>query len=290
MSVEILRIEHLTKHFGSLCAVDDLSLAVNEGEIFGFIGPNGAGKSTTIRCVMDLLNKDGGEVFLREKPLRRKDFSMRSVVGYLPSEVFLYEEMTVAATLRYSAGFYARVNEQKTRDLLDRLQLDTAKKVGSLSLGNLKKLGIVLSLMHDPELVIMDEATSGLDPLMQETFYDILREEKARGTTFFFSSHNLTEVQRLCDRVGMIREGRLKKVDAIDNIVPDSVRVVTLKADGAEALRPLSDSWEPRPDGSVRFTTKAAPDVLITALAGIAVSKLLVEEPTLEEIFLHYYR
>ena len=211
----ILEIKNLTKYHGKTLAVKDLSLELKEGEIFGFIGPNGAGKSTTIRSIMNLINKTKGEVYFLGETLTKDNLILKEQIGYLPSEVFLYEDLTVKEMLDYHESFYKKNLSKRRKELVKKLKLDESKKIEDLSLGNQKKLGIVLAFMHEPKLLILDEPTSGLDPIMQQVFYDLLQEEKEKGTTIFYSTHILSEISKICDRVGIIKEGNLLKVESI---------------------------------------------------------------------------
>ena len=214
----MLKIDKLTKYYGNILGCKNISLELNKGEIFGFIGPNGAGKSTTIRCIMNLLNKTEGEVYIDDKLFTKDNTKLLNEIGYLPSEIHLYDNMSVKELFKYNETFYNKDCSKRLNVLIDKLKIDVNKKIQGLSLGNLKKVGIALSMMHEPKLLIMDEATNGLDPLIQENFYELLLEEKSKGTTIFFSSHNLSEVKKICDRVGFIKDGSLIKVDSISNI------------------------------------------------------------------------
>lgn len=286
----MLRIEGLTKYYGRTLGVKDVSLAVAPGEIFGFIGPNGAGKSTTIRCAMDLIRRGAGEVYVDGKPFSRKTSNRKALVGYLPSEINLYGDMRVRGILAYAASFYPQIDEPRLGRMIRRLELDMSKRVDQLSLGNRKKLGIVLALQHSPKLLILDEATSGLDPLMQEAFYAILREERDRGTAIFFSSHNLTEVRRLCSRVAIIRQGSIRMTDTIENIVNGSMHQITLECGDPTIAQRLGGEAIEREGRWTRFLYEGEPDKLIAELAKTKVDRLLIEEPTLEDVFLHYYQ
>ena len=231
----ILEIQNLTKYYGKIKGVENLSLKLEEGEIFGFIGPNGAGKSTTIRSIMNLINKTSGKVLIENKEFNKDDIEIKEKIGYLPSEIYLYDDLTVKGMLDYHESFYknmTRLNNHRLQlgtsehcclhnkkdihnrrtELVERLQLDEKKKIEDLSLGNLKKLGIILAFMHEPKILILDEPTSGLDPIMQNVFYELLKEEKAKGNTIFYSTHILSEVSKICDRVGIIKDGKLIKV------------------------------------------------------------------------------
>ncbi|WP_426350995.1 ATP-binding cassette domain-containing protein [Alloiococcus sp. CFN-8] len=285
-----LRVENLTKYYGKTLGVKNLSLDVNKGEIFGFIGPNGAGKSTTIRCIMNLINKTEGKVYIDGELFTKDKTEIFRKIGYLPSEIQLYDDLTVREMIDYSASFYKNIDTEYVNSIIERLELDTSKKLEDLSLGNRKKLGIVLSLMHSPELIIMDEATSGLDPLMQEAFYEILLEERAKGKTIFFSSHNLPEVRRLCHRIGIIKEGQLITIDTVDNLTRSNILIVTLACDNNQVAEKLGARVISRGEGLIKFIYDGSTDVLISALQGLKVSRLLIEEPSLEEIFMHYYQ
>lgn len=286
----MLRIEGLTKYYGRTLGVKNVDLAVAPGEIFGFIGPNGAGKSTTIRCAMDLIRRTAGEVYVDGKPFSRKTSGQKALVGYLPSEINLYGDMRVRELISYAGSFYGHIDNKRLGLLIRRLELDLSKKIDQLSLGNRKKLGIVLALQHSPKLLILDEATSGLDPLMQEAFYDILREERDRGAAIFFSSHNLTEVRRLCSRVAIIRQGEIRMTDTIENIVNGFMHQVTLECGDPAIAQRLGGEAIEREGRLVRFLYEGDPDALIAELSKTKVDRLLIEEPSLEDVFLHYYQ
>jgi len=212
----ILEIKNLTKYYDKVLGVKDLSLSLEEGEIFGFIGPNGAGKSTTIRSIMNLINKTSGTILINGEELTKDNINLKQQIGYLPSEINLYEDLTVKEMLDYHESFYKKNIHKRRKELVKKLKLDESKKIEDLSLGNSKKLGIILSLMHSPKLLILDEPTSGLDPIMQETFSNLLKEEKEKGTTILYSTHILSEVSKICDRVGIIKEGNLLKIESIE--------------------------------------------------------------------------
>lgn len=218
MGKNILEIQNLTKYYGKTKGVENLSLKLEEGEIFGFIGPNGAGKSTTIRSIMNLINKTSGKVLVENKEFNKDDIEIKEKIGYLPSEIYLYDDLTVKEMLDYHEGFYKKEIHKRRTELVKRLELDEKKKIEDLSLGNLKKLGIILAFMHEPKILILYEPTSGLDPIMQNVFYDLLKEEKAKGNTICYSTHILNEVSKICDRVGIIRNGELIKVEKIEDL------------------------------------------------------------------------
>src|SRR5574344_1820940 len=232
----MIKINRLTKYYGDTLGVKNLSLRVKKGECFGFIGPNGAGKSTTIRCMMNLINKTEGEIFIDNKPNDKDDISINYIIGYLPSEIHLYENLTVRQMINYSASFYKEDLNDNISKLCKRLKVDMDKKIEDLSFGNLKKVGIVLALMHNPKILILDEATNGLDPLMQEEFYKILKEEKEKGTTIFFSTHNLNEIKKICDKVGIIKEGKLIKVSDVSSLSDHFASIVSIESDNISKL------------------------------------------------------
>ena len=281
----MLKIENLTKYYGKLCAVNDLNLEVKEGEIFGFIGPNGAGKSTTIKCIMNFIDKTTGKITINNESLENND-KLKNIIGYLPSEVNLYDDLTVFDMIYYSDSFYDNDCIEKALNLSSRLELDLNKNIEDLSFGNLKKLGIVLTLMHSPKLIILDEPTSGLDPLMQEEFYKILNEEKKLGNTIFFSSHNLSEVKRVCDRIGIIKEGSLIKVENTKDLIKCDFYIVTLETKDKVKFENIIDQDE----DSIKFIYKDNIKKLVKDLNDINIDKLLIEEPSIEEIFMHYYK
>ena len=215
MNKPVIVLNELTKSYGKHRGINSISFSVFQGEIFGFIGPNGAGKSTTIRTLMGLLKPTGGNASVFGLDCSREAARIAKDVGYLPSENCYYNNMKVKEMLLYTAALYGVNSHSRMNALADRLNLDLSRRIGDLSLGNKKKVGIVSALLPSPKLLIMDEPTSGLDPLVQQTFYELLKEENERGATIFLSSHVLGEVQRLCDRVAILREGTLVGVQSM---------------------------------------------------------------------------
>ena len=287
----ILEIKNLTKYYGKTLAVKDLSLELKEGEIFGFIGPNGAGKSTTIRSIMNLINKNKGEVYFLGETLTKDNIALKEQIGYLPSEVFLYEDLTVKEMLNYHENFYKKNLSKRRKELVKKLKLDETKKIEDLSLGNQKKLGIVLALMHEPKLLILDEPTSGLDPIMQQVFYDLLKEEKEKGTTIFYSTHILSEISKICDRVGIIKEGTLLKVESIKELQSKNLTNVTITSKEIDKIvKELNVEVKKVDSETIKFKNTLASNELIKILSKCEIEKLLIEEPSLEEVFLHYYK
>ena len=286
----VLEINNLTKFYGSVLAVKDLSLTLKEGEIFGFIGPNGAGKSTTIRAIMNLIHRTEGTILFEGKVLKKDDIALKEQIGYLPSEIYLYEDMTVKEILDYHASFYKKDLKKRREDLVNRLKLDESRKIEDLSLGNLKKLGIVLAFMHEPKLLIFDEPTSGLDPVMQQVFYELLEEEKEKGTTIFYSTHILSEISKVCDRVGFIKDGTLLKIETIEEMKRKNLTFVTVESkDVKKIVHDLKLDMLEQSDHMIKFKNACPADDLIQVLSKYHIDKLLIEEATLEDMFLHYY-
>ena len=292
MAKTILSIKNLTKYYGKTLAVKDLSLDLVEGEIFGFIGPNGAGKSTTIRSVMNLINKTEGSVSFLGEPLDKNSIALKKQIGYLPSDINLYDDMTVSDILTFHEGFYDsdKVSE-KRKNLVARLNLDESKKIEDLSLGNRKKLGIVLALMHSPKLLILDEATSGLDPIMQQEFYSILLEEKKQGTTIFYSTHILSEISKVCDRVGIIKDGTLLKVESVKDMLKKNFVVVSIESKQvADIAKVLKVTLDKESTNFIKFKFEGSASDLVKKLSKFSLDSILIEEASLDEMFLHYYR
>lgn len=308
-AVSAIATRHLTKRYGKARGIEDVNLNVRQGEIFGFIGPNGAGKSTTIRTLLGLVRKTSGEASIFGLDCERDRTRILEQVGYLPSEVFYYDGMRARDLLAYAASFYRTDCSARMNELADRLDLDLDKKIEDMSLGNRKKVGIVQGLMHSPRLVILDEPTSGLDPLAQRTFFDLIREENRRGATVLFSSHILSEVQRICERVAIIREGRLIAVRSVAEMRRSAVKRVTLGLAHAEpdakagaagagtAAESARRTLEAMPgvrslnmDDAVTFLYEGDCNALIAALAGLDLRDVEISEPSLEEVFMHYYR
>lgn len=216
--MNVIEIKNLTKTYGKARGISDVSFNVEQGEIFGFIGPNGAGKSTTIRTLLSLIYPTSGSATIFGKDCIQFAPEIKKEIGYLPSEIFYYDNMKVKDLLKYSASFYKKDCSKRIKELAKMMDLDLNKKIDDLSLGNKKKVGIVQGLLHEPKLIILDEPTSGLDPLMQQKFFELLEEENKKGATILFSSHILSEVQRLCNRVAIIKEGKIVTVEKISTL------------------------------------------------------------------------
>ncbi len=287
----IIEIKSVTKKYGKVIGIEDLSIEIKKGEVLGFIGPNGAGKSTTIKCIMDLINTNNGSIYIENTQVKRNNTKLKEKIGYLPSEIHLYEDLTVKQMIEYSNSFYSKDCMPRANILIDRLELDTKKKIDELSLGNLKKVGIVLALMHDPDILIMDEPTSGLDPLMQEEFYKIIKEEKEKGKTIFYSSHILNEVKKICDRVAIIKNGKIVKVDAIESFNTSNLVKVEIESKSIEDIKnelKLEEFTKSQND-EIHFVYNDV-NKLIQTLAKYEIRKFLISELDIEEIFMHYYK
>lgn len=293
-----IQLNNLNKTYGKKRGVKSLNLRVDKGEIFGFIGPNGAGKSTTIRMLLQLITPTSGELSILGQKIEGDNPDLRSRIGYLPSEINLYPDMTGHQILELSARIRGvDLGESLIPEYITRLQLDTKSRFKSYSLGNKKKLGILLTLLHEPELLILDEPTSGLDPLVQLQFFEILKElNERRGTTVFFSTHILTEVEKLCNRVAIIRDGELIRVSSISDLTTDGDHFFEFKCishgdfrleyglfnidpnttytDGVYRLRATHDNFLP----------------LLRTLGNKPIKDLNVRRLTLEERFMYEYR
>ncbi|MBE3576316.1 MAG: ABC transporter ATP-binding protein [Limnochordales bacterium] len=322
----------LTKYYGRSRGIIDLNLEVPEGQIFGFIGPNGAGKSTTIRTLLGFLQPTRGEarIFghpvcgLRDAKLPLPPWQVRAEIGYVPAEVSYYDEMKVRELLAYSASFYPRRSRQEIRSRMQELAeifaLNLDERIDSLSHGNKKKVALIQALQHRPRLLILDEPTSGLDPLIQARLFSVLLEENRAGTTIFFSSHVLSEVQRFCHAVAIIREGRLLAVDKVENLLAKQVKRVRIllarstaspsspassigqaspvspATDPAEAMKPVLtlagvSGVEWTNNKSLSFLYRGDVPALLATLNQVAplVADIQIEEPSLEEVFLSFY-
>lgn len=289
--MSVIETKGLTKSYGKSRGIVDVNLSVESGEVFGFIGPNGAGKSTTIRTLLGLIRPTGGTATIFGKSCWHHP-EVRRDLGYLPSEVFYYDKMRVIDLLNYSASFYKKDCTERIHELAGILDLDLKRKINRLSYGNRKKVGIVQGLLHDPKLVILDEPTGGLDPLIQQNFFQLIRREKERGVTVFFSSHILSEVQKLCDRVAFIKEGRIIRIEKISTLQENNYKRINLAAKNAidkETFHIEGISALMVKNNQASFMFKGDLNPLIQRIASLDLLNLSINEPDLEEIFLHYY-
>jgi len=295
-AAKAIEIVELTKYYGSHRGVVDLCLDVREGEVFGFLGPNGAGKTTTIRMLMDLIRPTHGHARIFGKHARKDSVAVKRMVGYLPGELGLWNNLTGRQILIYLANLRGDVDRSHLESLAERLQLDLGKKFREYSKGNKQKVGLVQAFMHKPRLLILDEPTSGLDPLNQQEFFKMLREARDEGATVFLSSHVLSEVEQTSDRVGIIREGRLVKVGSVRDIIAERFYRVTLilaEPVAPEDVRLFIDlpgvSQVDANDNEISFTVHGPVDGALKLAAWLPVLSITSREPTLEEAFLRYY-
>ncbi|MEU4640601.1 ABC transporter ATP-binding protein [Micromonospora sp. NPDC023814] len=291
---DVIRLEKLSKTYGSRRGLVDLNLTVSEGEVFGYLGPNGAGKSTTIRLLLDLIRPTSGRARLFDRDPREHAVGLHHRIGYLAGDFVVDPRQRVGECLTFLADLRGGVPKTRITDLAARLDLDLSTRIRTLSKGNRQKVGLVQAFMHEPDLLILDEPTSGLDPLVQQTFLDLVREAKAAGQTVFMSSHIMTEVQAVADRVGIIREGRLVALDTVARLRDHAVHRFEITFAGPidqAALAALPGVSDLTVDGpSARFALATGPDALIRVLARHQVASLRASEPDLEELFFAYYR
>lgn len=291
MKKTVLEVQNLTKYYGNTLGVENLSLKLKEGEIFGFIGPNGAGKSTTIRSIVNLINKTKGKVLIDNEEYTKNNLNIKEKIGYLPSEINLYGDLTVKQMLDFHESFYKKNIHSRRVELVKKFELDEKKKIDTLSLGNLKKLGIVLAFMHEPKILILDEPTSGLDPIMQDVFYNLLKEEKNKENTIFYSTHILNEVSKICDTVGIIKDGKLIKTEKIEEIYNKSLALVTIISPQIkEIIKDLKINPIIVDSNTLKFSNTLSPTDLIKKLSKYKLDKILIEEATIEDLLLHYYK
>ena len=287
-----IETEELTKYYGKNRGIIDLNLKINEGEIFGFIGPNGSGKTTTIRLLLSLLFPTRGRGKIFHHDIAKDGPRIKQIVGFIPTEVNYYENMTVQELIEYSARFYQMSLDHRFDRLVDALDLDLSRKIIELSMGNKKKVAVVQSLIHKPRLLILDEPTIGLDPLIQNHLFDILNEQNEKGTTIFFSSHVLSDVEKFCHRVAFIKEGRIIIEDDVHSLKEKLLSRITIRLkDGTEDITLRTSgvlSMEKTKNGS-SFLYKGDIPELLKELSRLPIEKMTITEPDLEEIFMHYY-
>jgi ABC-2 type transport system ATP-binding protein len=289
----VIEIEKLTKSYGPHRGVIDVDLAVNGGEIFGFLGPNGAGKTTTIRTLLDLIRPTTGRALVFGIESTADPVAIHRRIGYIPGEFQLYDRLTGGQTIEYFANLRNGVDPAYQRSLIERFDIDPKRRYKELSKGNKQKIGLVVALQHQPELLILDEPTSGLDPLVQQSFFELVREARDEGRTVFLSSHILSEVERTCDRVAIIRDGRLVKVDRIEALRDLAHHEVELRFTGPvpsevfEALPGVSEVTTV--DHVLRMRVSGPITPVVRAAAGYELLDFVSREPTLEETFLAQY-
>lgn len=286
-----IEIKNLTKVYGKNRGIQDINISVKEGEIYGFIGPNGAGKSTTIKTLLNFIYPTSGEALIFGMDSVKESEKIKEYVGYVPSEVRYYDDVKVKDIIKYAQSFYPKSNKEYVDRICNELELDMNKKMGELSLGNKKKVAIAQSLINNPKLLILDEPTNGLDPLMQKKLFNILIEEKEKGNTVFLSSHNLVEVQNLCDRVCVIKEGKIVDIIEIDKSKTELKLKVTLSSSDItdDIVLNLSDKILDKNGKLYTFIYSKNIDSLVKELANYKIDELLIEKENLEDAFLNYY-
>lgn len=293
---DVIKINNLSKHYGKTIGVEDLSLTIQKGEIFGFLGQNGAGKTTTIRCILNILLPNSGEIFVNGDLVTRFNPEIKEGIGYLPGELNVPGHYKTSDFIKYIASL-RQTPSLRMDELTTLFEVPLNKRFSQLSKGNKQKVGIVLALMSDPAILILDEPTSGLDPIYQQIFYDLILSEKERGKTIFFSSHNLDEVQRICDRVGIIREGKLVSIEIVDGLakqIPRELHAVLTTID-EDKLKTLGDSVTKMnaDTGEIEIfvdnTTHTLADIL-DLLSTMQIKDLSYPPASLEAYFLAKYR
>ena len=289
----VIETDDLTKYYGSTRGIEGLNLEVRQGEVFGFLGPNGAGKTTTIRLVLDLIRPSRGAARVLALDARRDAIRIHARTGYLPGELALYDGLTGTEMLQYAANLRGGVDWPFVDQLAERLRCDLSRSIGTLSTGNKHKVGLIHALMHRPELLILDEPTSGLDPLVQQEFQQLLEEVRAEGRTVFLSSHILPEVENVCDRVGIIREGQLVTVQQVDALKESALSHLEFRFASEVAVdefASLPGVREATAEGTVvRCTVAGSVDAVLKAAARHEVLHVVSHEPSLEQVFLAYY-
>ena len=287
----VLELKKLKKYYDKTCGIEDVSLKLNKGEIYGFIGPNGAGKSTTLRTIMGLINKTSGSILFNDKELDIEDINIKEKIGYLPSEINLYEDMTIKELLNYHESFYKKDLSKRRKELINLFKIDENKKIEDLSLGNLKKVGIVLAFLHNPEIILLDEPTSGLDPIMQNNFHKLILKEKEKGTTILYSSHILSEISNICDKVGFIKDGKIIKEDNMENIIKGNYTYLKIASKEISKIKKdLKLQIISETETEIVFLNNIEANKIISILGKYNIEKLIIEEIPLEDLFLNYYK
>ena len=293
MAEPIIQLSRLTKSYGHARGIVEVDLEISPGEVFGYLGPNGAGKSTTIRTMLDLLRPTSGSARLFGLDSHRESLAIRRRIGYVPGELSLYESLSGWDLVHYFGGLRGGVDDRRVRELADRLDCDLSRETQALSHGNRQKLALLQALMSDPEILILDEPTNGLDPLTQQAFQSLIADSRRSGTTVFLSSHVMSEVERLCDRVAVIREGRLIALERVDALKARAVRRLEIRFAAPvpeAAFSGLPGVTDLAVDGPVlRCATTGSLDPLMKAANRFEIRDILASEPSLEEIVLAVY-
>jgi ABC-2 type transport system ATP-binding protein len=269
----VIEIKNLTKNYGKNRGVSDVNFGVKEGDIFGFLGPNGAGKSTTIRSMLGFIQYESGDIKILSKDAKKQREEILKEIGYMPSEAMFYPHMKVKDVIKMAADLRKMDCSEEAKKLCERLQVDVNKKISELSLGNRKKVSIVCAMQHKPKLFIFDEPTSGLDPLMQTEFFELIKEYVKEGATCMLSTHILSEVKQYCNNVAIMKDGKIQRVDSVENLTKTSAKRIKVVKDG---------KYED-------YIFEGNLNDLVQDLAAHQITDILIEEPSLDEIFMGYY-
>ena len=289
--MNVIEASDLCKNYGNDVGIKNINLEIKKGEVFGFIGPNGAGKSTFIRTLLGLIHPSSGTAKVLGHNIKNKSEEIRKKLGYLPSEVNYYDGMSSRELLEYHAGFYENVDTAKIKTLSEIFELDLDRKIEELSFGNKKKCAIIQSVIHEPDLLILAEPTSGLDPLMQNRFFELLEEENKKGTSIFFSSHILAEVQRLCNRAAIIRKGEISAVEDIQSLLEKQMKKARFVFTEKQELTFISGVQNPTwTNNKLTFDYIGPVKELIQWMNQLNLQDAVLEEPDLETIFMNYYQ
>ncbi len=291
----VVVIHSLTKHYGETCALDGTSWSIPKGALLGFLGPNGAGKTTTIRILTGFLKSDGGRATVFALDAWAQSTAIRRRVGYLPGDVRLYNHLTGDQMVRFAGRARGMTDADNARRLAQRLQLDLHTRIRGYSKGMRQKLGLILAMMHEPELLILDEPTAALDPLMQQVLYRELRDVTARGKTVLLSSHSLSEVEAICDSVIILRNGSVVASTPVREMRKDAAQKVHLRFHSSAELAQIRSSAPPAltvtdcENGSLKGHWQGPPESLLAWLASLPVSEIAIHPPDLEDLFMGYY-
>lgn len=290
-TMSVVQVSHLRKNFGSTWAVNDISFSVEQGEVFGFLGPNGAGKTTTIRCLMDFIRPSGGSITMLGKDAHQDSVALKGQIGYLSGSVRLYSRWTGRMHIDFARTFMHQENDMAD-ELMKRFDFNPDIKIKQLSSGNVQKLGIILAFMHRPKLLIMDEPTNALDPLLQNEVYQLIAESTSWGATVFMSSHNLAEVERVCSRVGVIKRGTMVTTESIASLKGKRLYTVTAFFNGPfdrQAFQYNGFHITREFDHGIELTLKGDINPLIALLQRFPLRDVQIEHASLEDIFLEFY-
>ena len=289
--MEVIKLERVNKSYGKVRALTDMNLSVNEGEIYGFIGPNGAGKSTTIRLLLNFLRSDSGSISVLGLNPATHDVEIKKQTGYVSAESFMYHDMRVSDLFHFTEHYHGIRDGVKLKKLVDMLDIDVNKKFEQLSFGNRKKVSVACALLHSPKLLILDEPSNGLDPVIRNNLYELLQEEQKNGATIFFSSHVLSEVQKVCTRIGLIKEGQLIRENNAAEFTNIGFKQVELITQDTLNIGSLSGVQNFEQKGNhYHFLYSGNANELIKLLSAINVSSVQIEEPELETVFMHFFK